>query len=145
MFPTMFAALISDNPNPLAEMLVTFIEDGKRALSRVPSVSKDALDVLPDAEMPDKYAPFPYKYPLTDTFPWNVGLSDKTTFPVPVCVVVPVPPYVTANTPEVMLDAFENPVVTMPVNNEPFPRRYCPDTFPLMVMSLGSLVVDKVP
>ena len=43
MFPTIFAALISVNANPLAVMLVTEMSDGKRALSRVPEAMLDAL------------------------------------------------------------------------------------------------------
>jgi hypothetical protein len=43
MFPTIFAALISVNANPLAVMLVTEMSDGKRALSRIPEAMLDAF------------------------------------------------------------------------------------------------------
>jgi hypothetical protein len=66
----------------------------------------------------------------TTTVPCNIGAVFRTTLPVPVFVVTPVPPYATAKVPEVIFDALENPVVTIPVRSDPLPRMYAPDTFP---------------
>ena len=87
--PLPFPRMYAPETFPMMEML-----DGRRALSNVPSVNKLAFDVppFPEATIPVKNAPLPNTYPFTVKFPWSVGSLDKTTLPVPVFVVTPVPP-----------------------------------------------------
>ena len=94
--PYTFARLRDDNPAPLPETLATDISEGKRALAIVPVKLPAGIALMPSA-FPLRLAAA--KLPVSVTVPWNVGDTFKTTFPVPVLAVTPVPPLLTASVP----------------------------------------------
>jgi hypothetical protein len=72
----------------------------------------------------------------------------KTTDPVPVFVIVPVPPYCTAKIPALISDAFVVPFPVppplIPVRYTPFPNKYVAVTLPTVILS-GRRAFDNVP
>ena len=91
-----FAKLSEVNPEPFPERLDTEIAAGRRALAIVP-VKLPAGMLKTPSTLPRMLDAA--KSPAIVTTPCIVGLVFRTTFPVPVLVVTPVPPLPTAKVP----------------------------------------------
>ena len=75
----------------------------------------------------------------TLTVPVNVGVAERTTLPVPVLDVTPVPPRSTGNVPDDMFVALNN------VTFEPTPANVVADTAPKTSRVVDGVVTPPIP